>query len=84
MGLRIPIRLSSGLDDGTDYVSETSARLALITYSDRICPGRHLADASLLIMCASILHVFKISPPLDEDGRPKPLRAEFTDDMITS
>ena len=36
---------------------------------DRICPGRYYADASLFINVAMVLHVFNITPPLDEEGR---------------
>ena len=34
------------------------------------CPGRHFADAMLYIIVASLLHVFDVRPPLDEDGSP--------------
>ncbi|KAI0352608.1 CyP450 monooxygenase [Trametes cingulata] len=36
----------------------------------RICPGRYFAHASLFIHIASVLHVFDIGPPLDENGQP--------------
>ena len=36
----------------------------------RICPGRYLADATLFIYMASILHTFDITPPVDEHGVP--------------
>ncbi|KAJ3008327.1 hypothetical protein NUW54_g3194 [Trametes sanguinea] len=39
-------------------------------FGRRICPGRHFAEAGLFIAIASVLHVFEIVPPLDEDGRP--------------
>ena len=34
----------------------------------RICPGRAMADATLFITIASILHVFDILPALDSAG----------------
>ncbi|KAI0770148.1 cytochrome P450 [Fomes fomentarius] len=34
----------------------------------RICPGRHFAEATLFIHVAMVLHVFKITPPVDEKG----------------
>ena len=34
----------------------------------RICPGRHLADASLWIAMAKLLAMFEISKPLDSHG----------------
>ena len=36
----------------------------------RICPGRHFAESTLLLNIASVLHVFDISPPLDDNGSP--------------
>ncbi|OBZ67543.1 O-methylsterigmatocystin oxidoreductase [Grifola frondosa] len=43
-------------------------------FGRRSCAGRHLADASLFITAASVLHVYEISPHLDEMGRPAPFR----------
>ncbi|KAI1788646.1 CyP450 monooxygenase [Ganoderma leucocontextum] len=39
-------------------------------FGRRICPGRHFAIDSAFLMIASILHVFDIKPPIDEDGSP--------------
>ncbi|KAI0332173.1 cytochrome P450 [Cubamyces sp. BRFM 1775] len=39
-------------------------------FGRRCCPGRYFADAMLYIIIATVLHVFDISPPLDENGRP--------------
>ncbi|KAF9449842.1 cytochrome P450 [Macrolepiota fuliginosa MF-IS2] len=47
-------------------------------YGRRVCPGRHMGDASLFITIASVLSVFDIKPPLDDEGRPATLGAEFT------
>ncbi|KAJ8463003.1 hypothetical protein ONZ51_g10545 [Trametes cubensis] len=46
-------------------------------YMFGICPGRHLAISSLFMNIASILHVFDISLPLDDDG--KPISIEYTE-----
>ncbi|KAI0629120.1 cytochrome P450 [Trametes polyzona] len=46
-------------------------------FGRRICPGRHFAEASLFITCASILHTLQIAPPLDEHGVPKKLEANI-------
>ena len=35
----------------------------------RICPGRHLADASVWIVMVSILAAFDILPPKDAQGK---------------
>ena len=55
-----------------------------LTYVDRICPGRHLADSSLFIVCASILLVFNITPELDARGKPMPLEPKFTKHLASS
>ncbi|TFK32217.1 cytochrome P450 [Crucibulum laeve] len=44
--------------------------IAQFGFGRRICPGRHLADASLWIAIASILAMFNISKAIGEDGQP--------------
>ncbi|KAI0712386.1 cytochrome P450 [Earliella scabrosa] len=39
-------------------------------FGRRICPGQFLADGTVFLFMASILHTFDISPPLDESGKP--------------
>ena len=36
----------------------------------RICPGMHLADATMFLYIASILHTFRIEKALDCKGEP--------------
>ncbi len=49
----------------------------------RICPGLHLAELSVLVVAASLLNVFNITNPLDEDGVPiTPETAEHTGGVI--
>ncbi|EIW59364.1 cytochrome P450 [Trametes versicolor FP-101664 SS1] len=36
----------------------------------RICPGRYFVDAALFLTAASVLQVFDIGPPKDENGCP--------------
>ncbi|KAH9855276.1 CyP450 monooxygenase [Lenzites betulinus] len=48
----------------------------------RICPGRHLAETSLFLACASTLHAFKISPPLDANGHPVKLEPRVETGLI--
>ena len=50
---------------------------------DRMCPGRHFAEASVFINVASVLHVFDIGPPLDEKVRPIKLELEATDGLLS-
>ena len=51
--------------------------------SGRICPGRHFAEAGLFIIVASVLHVFDVTPPLDEQGRPIKITPGQTDGIIS-
>ncbi|KAI0668327.1 CyP450 monooxygenase [Trametes maxima] len=53
-------------------------------FGRRVCPGRHLVDASVFLTCASILHMFTITPPLDGNGRPIQLEANMTTDLVIS
>ncbi|KAI0774783.1 cytochrome P450 [Trametes elegans] len=43
-----------------------------------LCPGRHFADVSLFITCASILHTLEISAPLDERGVPRKMELKIS------
>ncbi|KAI0770058.1 cytochrome P450 [Fomes fomentarius] len=48
-------------------------------FGRRSCPGRHFADATLFINIASVLHVFDITPPLDENGKEIKIEMTMTD-----
>ncbi|KAL1950194.1 hypothetical protein VTO73DRAFT_5317 [Trametes versicolor] len=52
-------------------------------FGRRICPERYFALDSLFITVASVLHVFDISPPLDADGAPIPVKFEQTHGIIS-
>ncbi|KAI0730576.1 cytochrome P450 [Earliella scabrosa] len=52
-------------------------------YGRRNCPGRHYAEAALFINTASVLHVFDILPPLDQDGKPIRIEPRMTDGLVT-
>ncbi|KAI0333732.1 CyP450 monooxygenase [Cubamyces sp. BRFM 1775] len=67
-------RLDPTVRDPTDY---------MFGFGRRICPGRHLAIPSLFINIASILHVFDISPPLDDNGQPIPIKYEETHGLLS-
>ncbi|KIK59249.1 hypothetical protein GYMLUDRAFT_245326 [Collybiopsis luxurians FD-317 M1] len=43
---------------------------AIFGFGRRICPGKHIATASLFIAVASILTCYTIEPELDEHGKP--------------
>jgi cytochrome P450 len=44
--------------------------ISLFGFGKRICPGRHLADATLFIAIASLLSVFDIKKGNGADGGP--------------
>ncbi|TBU21985.1 O-methylsterigmatocystin oxidoreductase [Dichomitus squalens] len=52
-------------------------------FGKRICPGRYFADTALFINVASVLHVFDITPPLDENGNPIRVKMEMSDGFIS-
>ncbi|KAF8756112.1 cytochrome p450 [Rhizoctonia solani] len=49
-------------------------------YGRRICPGIHHADATMFLTMASIISVFNIRPPVDVEGRPRPMKADIAMD----
>ncbi|KAI0715642.1 O-methylsterigmatocystin oxidoreductase [Cerioporus squamosus] len=51
-------------------------------FGRRICPGRHFADIALFINIAALLHVFDITPPLDENGNQIKIEPSMTDCMV--
>jgi cytochrome P450 len=44
----------------------------------RICPGRHLVDATLFIVASSIASVFSVTKAKDEQGKEIPVKAVMT------
>ncbi|ESK88635.1 cytochrome p450 [Moniliophthora roreri MCA 2997] len=48
-----------------NHKPEPDPRDAMFGFGRRICPGRVLADASVFISCAMILHCFEIGMPKD-------------------
>ena len=51
--------------------------------SGRVCPGRHFADDSLFINIALVLHVFSITPPLDESGKAIAIEPRMTNGFVS-
>ena len=47
------------------------------SFSDRICPGKDIAENTMWICIASIFYAFKITPELDKDGNPLPVDLEY-------
>ena len=62
---------------GRRYVVQALGSLGILVLTivgmDRVCPGKAFAEVSMFIFCATILHTFNISPPLDENGKPRVL-----------
>ena len=50
---------------------------------DRICPGRYFVLEALFIDLASVLHVFDITPPLNEKGEQVKVRYEESDGFLS-
>ncbi|KAI0278794.1 cytochrome P450 [Russula aff. rugulosa BPL654] len=44
----------------------------------RICPGRHIVDATLFIVASSLLSTFNVTKAKDEDGNEIAVKAEVT------
>ena len=49
----------------------------------RICPGRYFAEDALFINISNALHVFDISPPLDERGAHIAVVPDVTDGLLS-
>ncbi|KAJ7639244.1 cytochrome P450 [Roridomyces roridus] len=64
------------------HAKEMDPREILFGYGRRVCPGSHLADLSIWLVCAAILTFFDISAPI-EDGRPVLPSGEFLDGTIS-
>ena len=52
-------------------------------FGRRICPGMHMADASLFINIACIFSTFNISKATSIDGHPIEPEVEFNSGLIT-
>ena len=68
----IPQNTCLGLGAGMDAQGHflALAKLRIVVCLHRICPGQNFAEASLFILCASVLSMFDIGPPKDSAGRP--------------
>ena len=51
-------------------------------FGRRICPGRHLANASIFLAVASILSTFKIKEAYDDRGQVLKARVEYTPGLV--
>ncbi|KDQ59105.1 hypothetical protein JAAARDRAFT_33833 [Jaapia argillacea MUCL 33604] len=71
------------LKDGQLDPNVQDPDLAAFGFGRRICPGRHFSNSTLFIFISSILSVFDITPPLDEQGKPIQLSPEMTTGLIS-
>ncbi|OBZ67814.1 O-methylsterigmatocystin oxidoreductase [Grifola frondosa] len=71
------------IKDGRFDPNVKDPRTLIFGFGRRICPGRHLADASLFINVASVLHVYNIGPPLDANGEPIQLEPTATTGFLS-
>lgn len=58
-------------------------RVPSLSLFNRICLGKNLADASLFINVASVLHTFNISVPPDGDGRPQKVDVKMSTGFLS-
>ncbi|KAI0712492.1 cytochrome P450 [Earliella scabrosa] len=56
---------------------------AAFGFGRRICPGRYFAEAALFLNMARVLHVFDISPPLDERGQVIAIEPKMKDGILS-
>ena len=80
----IPVNLLSDSAEGTPSIAKYGSDFTDGFETYRKCPGRHLAEASLFITCASILHAYHIQPSIDETGFPMKIQYEFSTDGMLS
>nr|VWO95115.1 N/A [Ganoderma boninense] len=71
------------LKDGKPDVNAIDPAGVVFGFGRRVCPGRYFTDATLFIFVACVLHVFDITPPLDEDGRPIKIEPRATAGLIS-
>ncbi|KAI0325277.1 cytochrome P450 [Cubamyces sp. BRFM 1775] len=69
--------------DGSLRTEMRDAELAAFGFGRRICPGRHLACASIWIAIASVLSTFTLSKAVDEDGNVIEPSGEYLSGLVT-
>nr|BED42963.1 cytochrome P450 monooxygenase [Trametes versicolor] len=69
--------------DGSLRTTMRDAELAAFGFGRRICPGRHMACASMWIAIASVLSTFTLSKPVDDDGNVVEPSGEYLSGLVT-
>ena len=70
-------------EDGSLRSDMRDAELAAFGFGRRICPGRHLASASIWIGIASVLATFDLVKPVDENGDVIEPKGDFTSGLVS-
>ncbi|EIN07331.1 cytochrome P450 [Punctularia strigosozonata HHB-11173 SS5] len=71
------------IKDGELNPEITDPALSAFGFGRRICPGRWLASQALFITVASVLSVYNIAQPLDDNGRPVQLNPNMLTGMVS-
>ncbi|KAF9480950.1 cytochrome P450 [Pholiota conissans] len=86
---RDPVRYPNPEEFNPDrfFVDENTLNKDDMTYTfgfgRRVCPGRHLATATVWLSMATILMAFDIRPPKDASGKDIALDVEYTGGLIS-
>ncbi|KAK7043906.1 hypothetical protein VNI00_008072 [Paramarasmius palmivorus] len=68
--------------DGTPNPDAKDPGAFAFGFGRRICPGRFLSDTSLFTVITSVLSVYDILPPLDEQGNPIKVEPAWTTGLV--
>ncbi|KAI0670966.1 CyP450 monooxygenase [Trametes maxima] len=70
-------------DGKLDFTAARDPTTIMFGFGRRVCAGRYFARNSLFITIASVLHVFTVGLPLDEDGRPIQIKYEQSHGLLS-
>ncbi|KAI0800090.1 cytochrome P450 [Fomes fomentarius] len=70
-------------EEGQINLDVLDPRTFAFGYGRRVCPGRHIAEKSVFLTIASILHTLSIEPPVDEEGVTLPLEVECVEGILS-
>ncbi|PIL24686.1 cytochrome P450 [Ganoderma sinense ZZ0214-1] len=69
-------------DGRLDFSAAPDPAKFIFGFGRRICPGRHFGMNGLFINVASVLHVFNITPPVDEKGQVIKIEPQLTSGLL--
>ncbi|KAI0061723.1 cytochrome P450 [Artomyces pyxidatus] len=64
-------------------VKEDPLLTSAFGFGRRMCPGRHLAEATLWIIVASVLSNFNVTKAKDDSGKEIPVNVAYTDGLVS-